>query len=100
MHKCRLLHREQTRRLPKANPIRSAGAASSYYDYSSSSSCLGGGMYSSDFLGSPWTLTFGSSSYLPYYSLLNNDYPGYGGYHMGLWKKDVSDAAKTPSTSG
>ncbi|KAA1095951.1 hypothetical protein PGTUg99_035950 [Puccinia graminis f. sp. tritici] len=62
-----------------------------YYYYYSSSSCLGGGTYSSNLLGSPWTLTFGSSAYLPY--------SGYGGYSMGLWKKDVSDAAKTPSTS-
>ncbi|KAA1066017.1 hypothetical protein PGT21_018489 [Puccinia graminis f. sp. tritici] len=90
---------------PRADTTASKGQSDqkcwgglSYYS-SSSSSCLGGGTYSSDLLGSPWTLTFGSSASLPYYSLLNNNYPGYGGYYMGRWKKDVADAAKTPSTS-
>ncbi|KAA1079265.1 hypothetical protein PGT21_005898 [Puccinia graminis f. sp. tritici] len=57
--------------------------------------CFGGGMYSFNSLSYPWSL-YGASAYLPYNSLLS--YPGYSGYG-GLWKKDASDAGKTPSTS-
>ncbi|KAA1082273.1 hypothetical protein PGTUg99_030866 [Puccinia graminis f. sp. tritici] len=58
-------------------------------------SCFGGGMYSFNSLGYPWSW-YGASAYLPYNSLLSySGYPGYG----GLWKKDSSDAGKTPSSS-
>ncbi|KAA1078805.1 hypothetical protein PGT21_023059 [Puccinia graminis f. sp. tritici] len=59
-------------------------------------SCFGGGMYSAfNSLVYPWSW-YGASSYLPYNSLFSySGYPGYG----GLWKKDASDAGKTPSTS-
>jgi hypothetical protein len=81
---------------PRADTAATKGHSDEKCWGSYSYSCFGSGLYSFNSLAYPWSSLYGAPSYLPYDSLLNySGYPSLG----GLWKKDASDAGKTPSTS-